>query len=105
MIVSTDDCGIDVTVFIDLCAAHKPHIDVAPLKIIRKDIVHAHYRERTAYQCWIPNRQGQTRRFGTDHTRLVDHYQVGCVSPLGEVAGQVGLSDPYKDYVVIAQQA
>ena len=49
-IILANHGGIDVAIFINLCAAHKADIHIAALEIESKDIVHADYRQRTADQ-------------------------------------------------------
>src|SRR5262249_6126597 len=103
MLISTNDRGVDVAVLINLCAAHKAHIHVAALEVVRKNIVHAHYRERSAYECWIANRKWQVCRFCANHTCFIDHYQIWRVCSLREITGEIRLTDSDKHYIAISQ--
>src|SRR5690348_16045152 len=105
MVISADHRRIDVTVFVDLRAAHEADVDVAALEVVYKDIVHAYYRERAADEGGIANRKWQARGLRSDHAGFVDHHQVWCVRPFGEVTGTVWLPNADKDHIAIPQQA
>src|SRR5262245_30172336 len=104
MVVATDDGGIDIAELIDLCTAHKTHVHVAALEIVCKNIVHADYRERSAYESRVANGKRQACRFSTDDNSFVNHHQVRCVRSLGEVACQIGLTDSDEHDITVTQQ-
>ena len=104
-VVTADDGGVDVAEAVNLRAAQEAHVHVAALEVQGEDIVHADHRKRPADQRRVADGERQARRFRPDDTRFVDHDQVGGVRPLGQVAGQVGLSDADENDIAIPQQA
>src|SRR6185503_10473181 len=102
MVVSADHARVDVAIFIDLRAAHESHIHVAALEIVRENIIHTHHRKRAAYQSWVTNGQWQTHRFGADHACFIDHDKIRRVCPLCEIAGEIWLTNSYKNRIAIA---
>ena len=103
-IVTANKCCIDIPIFIDLGSAQKADIHVTALQVVGEDVVHADHRQCSADQCRVANGEGQPGWFRPDDAGFVDHYQFRGVRPLGEVAGQVGLSNPNEDHVAILQE-
>nr|WP_228546367.1 hypothetical protein [Halegenticoccus tardaugens] len=93
IIVVPDDRGIDVAVPVDLRAAEEADVNPAGLKIVAEPLSHRHDALGVRREYWVADGEGKLGRVRINGPRLVDHLEVRCVGPLGEVAGEVRDAD------------